>query len=102
MLLWLWCGSAAIPPIQALAWELPYALGAAQDRKKKKKKIDVYLLTHIRDSSQKGSLPTTVQSCSTFTIFFFFHFLPPFEPESLTAVSQMNDYGQSPNNLQRY
>lgn len=32
------------------------------------------MLTHIRDSSQKGSLPTTVQSCSTFTIFFFFIF----------------------------
>ena len=26
--LWLWCGLAAVAPIQPLAWE-PYALGAA-------------------------------------------------------------------------
>ena len=48
MLLWLWCKLAAL--IQPLAWELPYAAGAAQEiattatttttdkRQKKKKK----------------------------------------------------------------
>ena len=29
VLLWLWCGPAAIAPIRPLAWEPPYAAGAA-------------------------------------------------------------------------
>ena len=37
-LLWLWCKSAAIAPIQPLAWELPYATGVALERQKDKKK----------------------------------------------------------------
>ena len=37
-LLWLWCRPAATAPIQPLAWELPYATGAAQKRKKGRKK----------------------------------------------------------------
>ena len=42
-LLWLWCRPAAVAPIQPLAWEPPYAVGAAQEiakkpKKKKKKK----------------------------------------------------------------
>ena len=36
MLLWLWCRPVAIPPIQALAWEFPYA--ALKSKKKKKQK----------------------------------------------------------------
>ena len=40
VLLWLWCGPAAVAPIGPLAWEPPCAAGAAQrnDKKKKKKK----------------------------------------------------------------
>ena len=38
MLLWLWCGLAAIVLIKSLAWESPYVAGAAQKKKKKKKK----------------------------------------------------------------
>ena len=43
MLLWLWHRLAATPPISPLAWEPPYAAGAAlkkktKDQKKKKKK----------------------------------------------------------------
>ena len=42
MLLWLWCRPAAIAPIRPLAWEPPYATGAAlkrqKDQKKKKKR----------------------------------------------------------------
>ena len=34
-LLWLWGGLAAEAPIPPLAWELPYALGAALKSKKK-------------------------------------------------------------------
>ena len=29
MWLWLWCRLVAVAPIQPLAWELPYAVGAA-------------------------------------------------------------------------
>ena len=37
-LLWLWSQLAA-SPIQSLAWELPYATGAALKSKRKKKRI---------------------------------------------------------------
>ena len=36
--LWLWCQPAAVALIQALAWELPYAMGAALKRTKRKRK----------------------------------------------------------------
>ena len=38
MLLWLWCRLAAAALIRPLAWELPYALGAALERKTNKQK----------------------------------------------------------------
>ena len=31
VLLWLWCRPAATAPIRPLAWEPPYAVGAAQE-----------------------------------------------------------------------
>ena len=37
-LLWLWCRLAAVAPIGPLAWEPPYATGAAKEKEKKKKK----------------------------------------------------------------
>ena len=37
-LLWLWYRQAAAALIEPLAWELPYALGAALKKKKKDKK----------------------------------------------------------------
>ena len=37
-LLWLWWRLAAVAPIQPIAWELPYATGAALKKEKKKKK----------------------------------------------------------------
>ena len=37
LLLWLWCRPAAAAPIGPLAWEPPYAVGAALKRQKKKK-----------------------------------------------------------------
>ena len=48
-LLWLWCRLVATALIQALAWEPPYAMRAAQEmakrqeKKKKKKKIIVVI-----------------------------------------------------------
>ena len=38
MLLWLWYRPAVAAPIQPLAWELSYAMGAALKEKEKKKK----------------------------------------------------------------
>ena len=38
-LLWLWCRLAAAALIQPLAWELPYAVGMALKRKKKKNNL---------------------------------------------------------------
>ena len=37
-LLWLWYRQAAAALIEPLAWELPYALGAALKKKKRQKK----------------------------------------------------------------
>ena len=37
VLLWLWCRPAAAALIQPLAWDLPYAAGAALKSQKKKK-----------------------------------------------------------------
>ena len=38
MLLWLWCRLAATALIRPLAWELPYAAGAAIEKTKRPKK----------------------------------------------------------------
>ena len=43
--LWLWCWLAAAAPIRPLAWEHPYAAGAALKGKKKKKKEEESCLT---------------------------------------------------------
>ena len=37
-LLWLWHGLVATAPIRPLAWEPPYAAGAAQEMAKRQKK----------------------------------------------------------------
>ena len=37
LLLWLWCRLAATAPIRPLAWEPPYAAGAAQKNSRKTK-----------------------------------------------------------------
>ena len=55
-LLWLWCMPAAVAPIKPLAWELPYAVGVAL-RKKKKKIYTPPTHTHngISFSHKKGN-----------------------------------------------
>ena len=48
VLLWLWYRSAATAPIGPLAWELPYATGAALKKKQKQKnpkKLQILLLS---------------------------------------------------------
>ena len=38
-LLWLWCRLAAVAPIHPLAWEPPYATGAALEKTKRPRKF---------------------------------------------------------------
>ena len=46
-MLWLWCRSAAGAPIRLLAWEPPYATGAAlKSRKKEGKEKQAHLCQH--------------------------------------------------------
>ena len=45
MLLWLWHRLASVAPTGPLAWELPYAAGAAVKRIKKKKEKDLLSYT---------------------------------------------------------
>ena len=47
--LWLWCRPAATAPIRPLAWEPPYAVGAALEKAKrtppkKERKLEVAIL----------------------------------------------------------
>ena len=44
VLLWLWQRPAVPPPIQPLAWEPPYAVGAALKRQKKTKQQSLSFL----------------------------------------------------------
>ena len=43
-LLWLWCRQAAGAPVRLLAWEPPYALGAALEKGKKTKKKKIIFM----------------------------------------------------------
>ena len=46
MLLWLWPRPVAMAPIRPLAWEPPFATGAAQEiAKRQKKKIIIIIAT---------------------------------------------------------
>ena len=47
-LLWLWCRLAATALIKPLAWEFPYAIGAALEKaKERKKETGVYMQRKI-------------------------------------------------------
>ena len=65
VLLWLWCRPAAVAPIQPLAWELPYAVGAAlksqKKKKKKKKKSGISLTKSIKPYT--SSLERLLKTC---------------------------------------
>ena len=48
VLLCLWCRPVVVGPIQPLAWETPYAMGAALKRQKKKNQnIKNLILKHV-------------------------------------------------------
>ena len=48
MLLWLWCRLAAVAPTAPLAWEPPYAVGAALKTPKKKNREHKNVITQAR------------------------------------------------------
>ena len=51
MLLWLWCRQAAVAPIGPLAWEPPYAVGAALKKQNiAKKEYKEHTYTFYLDS----------------------------------------------------
>ena len=57
--LWLWCRPVATAPIRPLAWELPYAEGAALEKAKKqnnnnKKKDRAEVLSSVPKSKKEG------------------------------------------------
>ena len=61
-LLWLWCRPAAVTPIGHLAWEPPYATGAALKKTKKKKRDHLtsqpmLSLVHLKDPSLRPAQP---------------------------------------------
>ena len=60
VLLWLWPRPAAIAPMRPLAWEFPYAMGAALKRKKKK-----------REKKRKERKKTLFHLFQSFLIFCF-------------------------------
>ena len=76
-LLWLWRRLVATAPIGPLAWEPPYAAGAAlekakrQKKKKKKKKEMYYLYFHVFANLLKMIF------LFFFFVFFFLLFLGP-------------------------
>ena len=51
-LLWLWCGLAAVAPIQPLAWKLAYATSAAlkkqNNTKQNKTKFQTFIEQNVR------------------------------------------------------
>ena len=51
VLLWLWCRPEATAPIRPLAWEPPYAAGAALKKQKQKQK---FLKRHIVSHGKTG------------------------------------------------
>ena len=53
-LLWLWCRPAATAPIRPLAWEPPYAEGAALEKGKIQKKIKKSILYSIINYNHYG------------------------------------------------
>ena len=56
VLLWLWCRLTATAPIRPLAWEPPYAVGAAlKKNKRQKKKL-------LQWSSRRGAVEMNLTS----------------------------------------
>ena len=60
-LMWLWCRPAGVAPIQPLAWELPYATGAALKSKIGVPVVAQWLTNPTRNHEVVGSIPGLAQ-----------------------------------------
>ena len=56
VLLWLWCRPAATAPIRPLAWEPPYAMGAALKRQKDQKEKKINSMENLQMRAVKKCL----------------------------------------------
>ena len=61
--LWLWCRPAAVAPIRPLAWEPPYAMGAALKKEKKNSKVELYSFDRQADDLFDKGKQTTGNPC---------------------------------------
>ena len=59
VLLWLCCGPVATAPIGPLAWEPPYAAGAAQEMAKRQKQTNKQKTTTNKNQKKKKTKRTT-------------------------------------------
>ena len=76
VLLWLWCRAAAIAPIWPLAWEFPYAMGAALKRQKKKcVGTNNESFTYKFQARMAGHIPQRRSQALAENALFFFVFL---------------------------
>ena len=69
-LLWLWHRPVAIAPIRPLAWEPPYAAGAAQRNSKKKKRMWCKNLTQETAKPIPTLLPLRKNNCKKWRLFY--------------------------------
>ena len=65
-LLWLWRRLVATAPVRPLAWETPYAMGAALENKQTKNPLGVpvvaqWLMNPTRNHEVAGSVPALAQ-----------------------------------------
>ena len=83
MLLWLWCSTAAIAPIQPLAWKLPYTVGSAL--KIQKNAINFCMLIFY-----SATLPDSLMCSSSFLVtslgFSRYSIMPYANTDSFTAL----------------
>ena len=61
VLLWLWRRLVATAPIGSLAWEPPYAAGAAQEMAKRQKEIlyDITYMQNLKNTKKKKEKENT-------------------------------------------
>ena len=71
-LLWLWCRPGATAPIRPLAWEPPYATGAALKRPKKKKEKLKKKRKHWGKGIPQSSNKQNLICCTPATIYIAF------------------------------
>ena len=75
-LLWQWCRPMAMAPIRPLAWELPYATGAALKMQGKKKKVPSFFFDSFRyRSALYPPMHLSSAYCSTYLSSITYQFL---------------------------